>query len=171
MLMFLFVFWLTNRPSIKYIRNQENGGGGERGGAVIQNVYRCVQGERSKTPHVFVRTYTISFHVFGLWCLLFVEIYLSFIQEGCFFQKWLFFSNEINFCCKKIKVFRSKVSQTFLILIKQNLNVYSLDVTSEKPCVAQHGDLFDKVFNIDFYRACYCCCYCHLMLLLQQLLN
>ena len=38
--------------------------------AVIQNVCRCVQGERSITLHVYVRTYTISFHVFVLWCLM-----------------------------------------------------------------------------------------------------
>ena len=37
--MFLFVFWFSNRPSIKYIRNWENRGG------VNQNVYRCAQGE------------------------------------------------------------------------------------------------------------------------------
>ena len=171
MLMLLFVFWLTNRPSIKYIRNQENGGGGERGGRsskMFTGAYRG-RGARRLMCSYALTPFLFMFSAYGVFYLQ--KFNLSFIQEGCFFQKWLFFSNEINFCCKKIKVFRSKVSQTFLILIKQNLNVYSLDVTSEKPCVAQHGDLFDKVFNIDFYRACYCCCYCHLMLLLQQLLN
>ena len=44
-------------------------------------------------------------------------------------------------------------------------------ITLKKSCVAQHGDLFDKVFYIDIYRACficcYCCCYCYFMLLLD----
>ena len=65
----LFVFWL--RPFITFVLNW----GGWRGGSVIQNVYRCVQGERDIPPSVHVRTYTISFHVFVLWCLvLFIEI-------------------------------------------------------------------------------------------------
>ena len=39
------------------------------------NVYRCIQGERDITPHVYVGTYTIAFHFFLLWCLvLFVEL-------------------------------------------------------------------------------------------------
>ena len=38
--MLLLVFWLRNRPSIKYVRNWRKGGGG-----VIQNVCRCVQWE------------------------------------------------------------------------------------------------------------------------------
>ena len=37
--MFLFIFWLRNRPSIKYVSNSGN----EEG--VIQNVYRCEQEE------------------------------------------------------------------------------------------------------------------------------
>ena len=42
---------------------------------VTQNAYRCVQGEKGIALHVYVLTYTISFHVFVLWCLvLFVEI-------------------------------------------------------------------------------------------------
>ena len=58
--------------AIHYVRTQL---GGWRGGSVIQNVYRCVQGERDIPPSVHVRTYTISFHVFVLWCLvLFIEI-------------------------------------------------------------------------------------------------
>ena len=42
---------------------------------VIQNVYRCVQVEKCIMCHVYVHTYTISFHVFVLWCyVLFVKI-------------------------------------------------------------------------------------------------
>ena len=47
--MFLYAFWLRNRPSINYVRYWGNGGG------VMQNVHRCVQGEgveRSIIRHV-----------------------------------------------------------------------------------------------------------------------
>ena len=50
--MLLFVFWLRNMPSIKYVCNSRNGGGG-----VIQNVYRFIQEERGITPHVYLCTY------------------------------------------------------------------------------------------------------------------
>ena len=102
--MFLFVFWLK--------------------GAHPQCVkMRTVAGI---TPHVYVRTYTISFHVLLLWCLaLVVEISLTFIQKECVCQKWLFFSNEINFCCNEISnVFtlnwfsKPNLAETPLILIK-----------------------------------------------------
>ena len=56
--MFLFVFWLRNRLSIRYIRN------------LHMYVYWCVLRGRGITLHVYVRTYTISFHVFVLWCLM-----------------------------------------------------------------------------------------------------
>ena len=49
--LFLFVFWLRNRPSI----NTYAAWGME---GVIKNMYRCVQKERGITPHVkdvFVR--------------------------------------------------------------------------------------------------------------------
>ena len=37
----------------------------EGGSGVIQNVYSRVQKEGIVMPHVHIRTYTISFHVFG----------------------------------------------------------------------------------------------------------
>ena len=59
--MFLFVFWLRNRPSIKCVHNWGNGGGRAEG--VIQNVYRCVQGEKGVTPHLLY-TLTLSLSMF-----------------------------------------------------------------------------------------------------------
>ena len=52
--MFLFVFWLRSRPSIKYMHNWGNREG------VIQNVYRCVQekeggGEKSVVRYVRIK--------------------------------------------------------------------------------------------------------------------
>ena len=87
---------------------------------VIQNVYRCVQGERGITLHVHVCTYTISFHVFVLMCLvLLVEIQLY------LHSKWMCLSgNGYFFPMRLISVvmkqaffnfkllFRSKVSQS-----------------------------------------------------------
>ena len=62
--MFLFFFWLINRPSIKCVRNWGNGG---RSSKMCTSAYR---GMRGVTPYV-----SISFSVFVLWCLvLFVEI-------------------------------------------------------------------------------------------------
>ena len=60
--MFLFVFfWLRNRPSIKYICKWGNGGW-----RVIQNKYRCVQGEGY---HVScVRTHL--HYLFSCFCLM-----------------------------------------------------------------------------------------------------
>ena len=34
-------------------------------GRVIQNAYKCVQGDGNVMSHVYLHTYTISFHVFG----------------------------------------------------------------------------------------------------------
>ena len=66
--MFLIVFWSRNSCPLSMYAFREMEG-------VIQNLCSCAQGERVITPHVYVRTYTISFHVFVLRCLvLFVEI-------------------------------------------------------------------------------------------------
>ena len=53
------------------------------GGGVIWNACNWVQGEEGVTPHKYVRTYTITLHVFGsmfvLWFLvLFVKNQASF---------------------------------------------------------------------------------------------
>ena len=87
---------------------------------VIKNVYRCIQGESGITPHVYLRIYRqLLFSCFILRCLV-----LTFIKRGCFCQKWLFFSNKINFCCREISFFisncfsESKLTTTLLILIK-----------------------------------------------------
>ena len=49
----LICFLFENRESNKYVRSCGNGGG------VIKNVYRFLQEERSITPHMYVRTYTL----------------------------------------------------------------------------------------------------------------
>ena len=59
--------WETGHPLSMYISMGMQG--------VIQNVYRCIQGERGITPHVCIHSYSYSFHVFVFWCLvLLVEI-------------------------------------------------------------------------------------------------
>ena len=53
--MLLFVHWLRNRPSIKYLRNWGNGG------RIIQIAYTCVQGEGSlKIDHKILNTYVLN---------------------------------------------------------------------------------------------------------------
>ena len=45
------------------------------------------KGERGIKLHVYVRTYTISFHVFVIWCLvLFVEICICVILFNTYVQ-------------------------------------------------------------------------------------
>ena len=59
--MFLFVFWLRGRPFNKYLRNWGN----------EVSHPKCVQvrkGERSITPHVYVRTYIM--YLFSCFCLM-----------------------------------------------------------------------------------------------------
>ena len=62
---------------------------------------------------------TLSLFMFLFYGVLFYlkKFNPSFIQKGCVCQKWLFFSNEINFCCHELSFFyfklffRTKVSQ------------------------------------------------------------
>ena len=59
--------WQIGHPLSMYVTRWMEG--------VIQNDNRCIEGKRGITLQVYIRTYTISFHVFILWCLaLFVEI-------------------------------------------------------------------------------------------------
>ena len=59
--------WKIGHPLSLYVTREMEG--------VIQNVCRCAQGEKSITLHVYIGNYSISFHVFVIWCLvLFVEI-------------------------------------------------------------------------------------------------
>ena len=63
---YYMLFWLRKEPSIKYVRNsqlvgdQPNWGGGEST-KMCTATYR----DGGVTPHVYVRTYNVSFHVFG----------------------------------------------------------------------------------------------------------
>ena len=121
----VFVFWLRNRPpwSMYLTRGMEG---------VIQNVYRCVQGDKGITSHVYVRTYTISFHIFCLMvsCFIYRNLTLPSFKKG---QKWLFFSNEINFCCNEIifffyfkLFFRTKISQNAFNFNQIESHAYSV---------------------------------------------
>ena len=61
--MFLLVFWLRNKPSIKYVRNWRNRRGHQK----------CVQvrtGGEGYHASCVSTTYTVSVHVFVLWCLV-----------------------------------------------------------------------------------------------------
>ena len=121
--MFLFVFWLRNRSSIKYVRNQGNGGGPSK---------MFIDGCRGRGVSRFMCRYALTLSLF---MLLFCDVLfylqkanLNFIQKGCVCQKRLFFSNEIKFCCNEIRFFftlncffEPTLAKTVLILTKQNL--------------------------------------------------
>ena len=84
---------------------------------IIQNVYRCAQGVWGITLHVYVCTYLFSCFFLMVSCFNLYKLNLTFIQKGCVCQKWLFFSNEINFCWNEISFcyfklfFRTKLNQ------------------------------------------------------------
>ena len=62
--MFLFVFWLRNRPSIKCVRTWGNGGG------VMQNVHCSVQGEGGwKIGHKILNGWHQANVVKYFWCI------------------------------------------------------------------------------------------------------
>ena len=123
--MFLFVFWLRNRPSIKYVRNQGNGEGSSK---MFTDAYR------GRGVSRFMCTYALtSLFMFLSYGVLFYlqKFNLTFIQKGCVCQKWLFFSNEINFCCHELSFFyfklffRTKVSQNAFNFNQIESQVYS----------------------------------------------
>ena len=63
------------------------------------------RGGEGVTPHVYIRTYTISFHVVVLWLSCFI---CSNLTSPSFEN-----INETNFCCFYFKLFfRTKVNQS-----------------------------------------------------------
>ena len=139
---------------------------------VIQNVYRCVQGERGTR---FMCTYALILSLF------------MFLSYGVLFylQKWLFFSNGINFCCNEISffyfklLFRTKVSQSGFNFNQIEPQVYSkfqCDTLLWENPVQRSTEIyligyFTSIFTDIVLYYCHCCCYCYLMLLLLQFLK
>ena len=101
---------------------------------------------------------------------------LTFIQKGCVCQKWLFFSNEINFCCNEISFFyfklffRTKVSQNafnFNQIESQVYSIFQCDTLLWKNRVQRSTEIylinyFTSIFTELVLYYCYCC-YCSLM--------
>ena len=92
--------------------------------------------------------------------------------KGCVCQKWLFLSNDIKFP-QEISLFyfklffRTKVSQNAFNFNQIDSKFQCDTLTLKKACAVQHGNLFDKSFYSDIYRACFIL----LLLLLLLLLN
>ena len=82
--MLLFVFWLRNRPSIKYVCNWRNGG---RSSKMCTGAYRGRGVSRLMCTYPLIDNY--SFHVFVLRCLG-----LHFIKKGVFL--YIFESSQKN---------------------------------------------------------------------------
>ena len=73
---YLYFGWEIGHPFWRYVTRRMEG--------VNQ------KGERGITLHVYVRTYTISFHVFVIWCLvLFVEIRICIILFNTYVRLYL----------------------------------------------------------------------------------
>ena len=97
--MFLFVFWLKNRSSIKYVRNQGNGGESSK---MFTDAYR------GRGVSFFMCTYALTLSLFlflSFGVVFYLQKFNLTFKKGCACQKWLFFSNEINFCFNEIKFF------------------------------------------------------------------
>ena len=123
--MFLLVFWLRNRPSIKYVRNQ-----GMEGSKMCTGACRG----RGVSRLMCMYAIKLSLFMFLSYVVLFYlqNFNLIFIQKGSVCQKWLLFSNDINFYCNETSSFlrlncfsEPKLAKTLSILIKQSL-MYTL---------------------------------------------
>ena len=73
--MFLYVFWLRKGPSLKRVRNCWLMGGGGGGGGHPKYVQLRTEGW-GVTLYMYVRTYTISFHVLAAFLSYSVLFYL-----------------------------------------------------------------------------------------------
>ena len=67
-------------------------------GVVIRGICRCVRGEGVSSCVRAHLHYLLS-------CFCLMVSYLTFIKKGRVCQKWLFFSNEISFCCNEKSFF------------------------------------------------------------------
>ena len=109
--MLLLVFWLKNRPSIKYVRNWRKGGGG-----VIQNVCRCVQWEGVEKS--ILRYVRIKWMVQNKYC-------------GIFFVHWFDQAHRASPSARKMSLFFSiiitiisfyAIIRILLLLLYSNLH-------------------------------------------------
>ena len=109
--MFLFFFWLRNRPSINYVRNCEMEGGHRK--------YVQVRTGEKGYHAIFVRThlhYLFSCFCLTVSCFICRSLTLIWFKKGVFVRHEIF-SNETNFCCHETSFFyfklffRTKVSK------------------------------------------------------------
>ena len=142
--MFLFVFCLRNKSSIKYLRNWGNGEG------VTQKVHRCVQGGMGITPQVY---HTHLHYFFSCLCFM-VLLNLTFIQISFFYFK-LFI--------------RTKVSQNAFHSNYRCTLYFSVIPYFEKILcsIAHLINYFTSIFTELVLYYCHFC-YCYLMLLLRR---
>ena len=131
--MFLFVFWLRNRPSIKYVHNWENGG---RSLKICTGTYK----KRGRAYHrdLFDK---LNFSEYDIRMFLFVF--------------WLKNRPSIKYVRKWGKGGGSSKMSTDTYWGRGG---------------AHHGDLFDKLFYIDIYWACFILLFLLLLLLLLLML-
>ena len=116
---------------------------------------------RGREVSRFMCTYalTLSVFMFQFYGVLFYlqKFNIASIQRGYICQEWLFFSNEINFCCNEISfffyfklLFRTKVSQNgfnFNQIESQAYSKFSCDnlLSKNRTKVSQNGFNFDQI--------------------------
>ena len=169
------------RSFIKYVRNQGNGEGSFK---MCTGAYS----ERGILPHDITYSTTLFLLMFLSYRVLFYlqKFNLTFILKGSVCQKWLFFSNEINFCCNEISFlyfklfYQTKVSKNAFDFNQKISQVYSTifychTLLRNNPVQRSTETYLINYFTFIFTELvlCYCyyCCYCYLLLLLQQFLN
>ena len=72
--MFLFVFWLRNRPSINYVSNKGNGGGWSK---IFPDAYRGRGVSRFMCTYALTLSLFMFFHVFS--CFYFISIFTDIV--------------------------------------------------------------------------------------------
>ena len=149
---------------------------------------KCVQVRTEpEGQHASCASLALSFFMFLSYGVLFYQKKFkhTFIKKGCVCQKYLFFSNEINFCHHEISFFfyfklffRTKFSQNafnFNQIESYVCSIFQCDILLSRNPV-QRGT---KIYLINYFTSIFtelvlyycCCCYSYLILLLQQFLN
>ena len=128
----VFICFLVEKYFIHWIRTQL----GEWRGKVMQNVCRCIEGKRSITPHVHVRTYIYT-NLFPWFCHMvpcFIcrNLTLPSSKKGVFLRNGYFsYMRSISVVIKKVfsnfkLFFRTKVSKKAFSFNQIESSVYSI---------------------------------------------
>ena len=146
--MFLFVFWLRNRPFIKYVRNQGNGGGSSKmctASCVLCIICSPLSKSRSILPIAPVLLH--CWHHFRPFCFAFVLI--------CFWLNLIIqFKSEFNLSCTDLWKVSTEdgghvISQMVILITKIERNCFYIIFSILLVC--RRSDLFSVSLQITGY--------------------